>query len=284
MKGSVPNVSLNIGEEKETKTGWLTVVVTFLFPALLVAGLVYLLVRLRGGLEASVAHLAAFLPVGYAFGAGMVASVNPCGVLMLPTYVFYHLGSGDSGVSATRRLLKGLLVGLVATAGFVVIFALVGGVIAAGGRWLIGVFPYAGFLIGVGMLGLGVWLLITRKTFGIQAARRVTVSPRRSLGNMFLFGITYAIGSLSCTLPIFLVVVGSGLASGGLAASFGQFIGYALGMGTIIIIVTAGTALFRQAVSRWMQRMTGYVNRISAMFLIGAGAYLIYYWVVQAGL
>jgi hypothetical protein len=30
--------------------------------------------------------------------------------------------------------------------------------------------------------------------------------------------------------------------------------------------------------------MVPYTHRLGAMFLIGAGAYLIYYWVFQAGL
>ena len=57
-------------------------------------------------------------------------------------------------------------------------------------------------------------------------------------------------GSLSCTLPIFLVVVGSSLGSQGLLTSFVQFIGYGLGMGTILIAVTIGAALFQGAVAR----------------------------------
>jgi len=101
---------------------------------------------------------------------------------------------------------------------------------------------------------------------------------------MFLFGIVYAIGSLSCTLPVFLVVVGSALAGGSASASFGQFHGYALGMSSVILAVTVGTALFRRAISRWLDRLTPYVHEFSALFLIGAGGYLIFYWIFIAGI
>jgi cytochrome c biogenesis protein CcdA len=154
----------------------------------------------------------------------------------------------------------------------------------AGGRWLITTFPYAGFLIGAAMIGLGAWILATDKTLSVLSGGPVAVNRQQSLGNAFLFGIAYALGSLSCTLPIFLGVVGTSLASGGLLFSFGQFIGYALGMGTIIFAVTIGAALFRRAMVRWLRLMTPYIHRVSAMFLIGAGVYLIYYWVFQAGL
>ena len=77
------------------------------------------------------------------------------------------------------------------------------------------------------MILLGLWLVMMRRTLGFMAASRVRVSRERNLRNVFLFGIAYAAGSLSCTLPFFLVAVGGSLASQGLAASFGQFISYA---------------------------------------------------------
>ncbi|MGD2177606.1 MAG: cytochrome c biogenesis protein CcdA, partial [Anaerolineae bacterium] len=146
------------------------------------------------------------------------------------------------------------------------------------------IFPFAGLIIGVVMVALGAWLLFTHRSLGILAASRVAVRPERSLWNMFLFGIAYAVSSLSCTLPIFLVVVGSALGSGNQLVSFVQFIGYALGMGTVLAVVSIGTALFRQAMERWLRRLMPHVHRLSALFLIGAGVYLVYYWVFAAGL
>ena len=271
-------------DTEKTKESWLAIAATFVIPAVLVLGLLFLLISFRGGIEAGVANLALLLPIGYAFAAGMVASVNPCGVLMLPSYVLHQLRTEGTSSSAARRALKGLLIAFVATSGFIVVFAAAGGIIAAGGRWLITSFPYVGIVIGAAMVGLGVWILVTDKTFSILSAGPMTVNRQQNWRNAFLFGIAYAVGSLSCTLPIFLVVVGTSLASEGLLFSFGQFIGYALGMGTIIFAVTIGAALFRRAMVRWLRLMTPYIHRVSAMFLIGAGVYLIYYWVFQAGL
>ena len=55
-------------------------------------------------------------------------------------------------------------------------------------------------------------------------------------------------------------------------------------MGTVLIAAIVGTALFQQAVSRWLNRLAPYIHRISAFFLVGAGLYLVYYWVFVAGL
>jgi cytochrome c biogenesis protein CcdA len=275
------NLDLNQDTHRDRKA-----VLTILVPALVVLGALVVLVGLRDGVEGAMAQLAALLPVSYAFAAGMVASVNPCGMLMLPSYAVYQLRTfGDADRRhIVRRVLLAIRLSLVVTAGFTLVFAIVGGVIAAGGQWLVTAFPYAGLLIGVAMAAFGLWVLVGHKTVGIAAAGRVRITPARNLGNMFLFGIVYAIGSLSCTLPIFLVVVGSALGGGDAAASFGQFLGYALGMGVVILAVTLGTALFRKAVSTWMDRLVPYVHRFSALFLIGAGLYLVVYWIFIAGL
>lgn len=47
-----------------------------LAPAALVVALLYLLINVRNGADAAVAGFASLLPVGYAFAADMVASVN----------------------------------------------------------------------------------------------------------------------------------------------------------------------------------------------------------------
>jgi cytochrome c-type biogenesis protein len=277
-----PNLNLNLNRDQDRGQ---TALLTFGLPALLVLLLLVVVILLRSGAEGFMSRLAGLLPVSYAFAAGMVASVNPCGILMLPTYAVYHLGTGSEQEQRHmfRRFLRAVRVALVVTAGFTTIFALVGYIVAAGGQWLATVFPYAGLLIGVGMAALGIWLVVGHRTLGIAAAGRIHIAPQRTLVNMFLFGIVYAIGSLSCTLPIFLVVVGSALAGGDAATAFSQFIGYALGMGTIILAVTVGTALFRRAVSRWLERLTPYVHRFGALFLIGAGTYLVFYWIFAVG-
>jgi len=258
---------------------------SFLLPALVVTGIILVLVQIQAQTEAAAANVANLLPIGFAFAAGMVASVNPCGFLLLPTYITFQLGSEETGFYETplvRRLLRGLLLGSVATAGFIVVSGIVGLLIVAGGQVLISVFPYAGLAIGAAMIALGLWLLVTHANLGIMAASRLTITPRKNLGNVFVFGTVYAAGSLSCTLPIFLVVVGSALATQGFLASFGQFIGYALGMGVILILVMIGTALFRGTVLRLLKSAIPYVHRASAMFLVGAGVYLLWYWIFFA--
>jgi len=260
--------------------------VFILLPVLIVAGLLVLLIAVRNRAESTVAELAGLFPLGWAFSAGVVASVNPCGFFMLPAYLSYQLGARSAAFeqsSRTRRAAHALGLGVVATSGFLLILAAVGVVVAAGGQWLLRTFPYAGVAIGVALTLLGAWMLRSGRTIGLLAASRAHIAPQRSVGNVFLFGIAYATGSLSCTLPVFLLVVGTSLASQGLLASFGPFISFGLGMGTILMAVTIGAALFQDAVARTLRTVVPHIHRISALFLISAGLYLTYYWVWISG-
>ena len=99
-----------------------------------------------------------------------------------------------------------------------------------------------------------------------------------SVGGMFAFGIAYGVASLGCTLPIFLIVVGSALAAEGFLFSVLQFLNYALGMGLVITIVSVSVAYFQGALVRPLRRLMPYVENIGALFLVGAGTYLVFYW------
>ncbi len=126
------------------------------------------------------------------------------------------------------------------------------------------------------------WLLISRKTLYAGFAQRLSsgikTSPGGGLGSFFLFGIAYGICSLSCTLPIFLIVVGSSLAAQGFFAGFFQFISYALGMGLVLMVLAVGTALFKGVTADYMKRAIPYVERLSAVFIVAAGGFIVYYW------
>lgn len=232
-------------------------------------------------LQGGMSTLAALVPLGYAFGAGMVAAVNPCGILLLPSVVAFYLARGEAGeLTAVRRAARALLLAVMATLGFVTIFAVVGLIIGAGGRALANAFPVGGFLVGLLLTGLGGWLALTGRSFGILAAGGAMgrVELGSDLRSLFLFGVAYAVTSLACTLPIFLVVASSALVAGGPLAAAGQFVSYAFGMGSVVTAVVLGAAFFESAVRRSLRGVVPYVHRLSAAFLLGSGVFLVKYW------
>lgn len=250
-----------------------------------------------------VGGVAALIPLGYAFGAGMVSTVNPCGFAMLPAYLGLYLGSREfvavplsggsyatslaTAPSVVAQLTRALLVAVVVTSGFVLLFSGVGILISAGGRLIISTVPWVALGIGGLLVILGIAMLRGRHlSAGIASrlAARMGDPSTASVRGFFVFGVAYATASLSCTLPIFLTVVGGSLAVRGFAAAALQFVSYALGMGLVILVLTIGIALFKGTTVGSLRRAVPYIERVSALLLILAGSYIVYYWLFKGGL
>ena len=228
---------------------------------------------LSGDSSSFLGGLGLLAPFGFAFAAGMASAVNPCGFAMLPAYLGLYLGANEKGnedVKPVRHLGRALVVGGAVTAGFVVLFGVAGTVIGLGARSFAGgVLPWVGLGVGVVLAIAGSWLIGGGKLYTGIAARasaRMGNPGQVSLRGYFMFGLSYGTASLSCTLPIFLAVVGSTLtlAVSNLATSFGQFVLYALGMGAVIMALTIGMAFFKGAMVRTMRQALPYIQPIGS--------------------
>jgi cytochrome c-type biogenesis protein len=220
------------------------------------------------------------LPVAYAFGAGVLAAVNPCGFLMLPAYATYYLSTGERAEArgAPLRLLRAVQLGLLATAGFLAVFGPLGVLLSVGGRGLVRLFPYSSLVVGLALVVLGLGLLVSRRRLALTVAERMRLRRSKSVAGVFLFGVGYAVASLGCTLPVFLVAVGSALGTAGVLSALVQMLNYALGMGVVLTAVSVSAALAQTAITTRLQRLLPYVERAGGVFLIAAGAYLVAYW------
>lgn len=236
-------------------------------------------------------ELGLLAPLGFAFAAGMASAVNPCGFAMLPAYLGLYLGAtekGDWGRRSVRHPGRALLVGGAVTAGFVMLFGLAGLVIGLGARSLVvDVLPWLGLIIGIVLTVSGAWMLGGGNLYAPLAARAAMhmgdpreVSPR----GYFMFGLTYGTASLSCTLPIFLAVVGTTLTLSNLSASLGQFFLYALGMGSVITVLTLGMASFKGSMVGPLRKAGPYVQPAGSWLMVMAGAYIVFYWLTIGGL
>ena len=224
-------------------------------------------------------------PLGFAFAVGMASAVNPCGFAMLPAYLGLYLGDTDEEakkVSPLKNLRQALLVGGTVTAGFVVLFGSAGLVIGWGARaFIVDVLPWLGLAIGVVLALLGSWMMGGGKLYtGIaaRAANKMGDPAQTNLKGYFVFGISYATASLSCTLPIFLAVVGTSLAVSSIGTSLGQFLLYALGMGVVITALTVGMAFFKTAMVGALRKALHYVQPVGSWLMVIAGMYIVFYW------
>lgn len=231
------------------------------------------------------AGLVNLLPLGYAFGAGVATALSPCGIAMFPAYVSLYLGSQSDTSRASSPLRWGaraLLSSSVVTLTLVAVFGAMGVAVTLVGQFLMAFVPWAAVLIGGALVMLGIYLLGGGHLYTALPQRLAGIlgSPRQGTGvaGFAAFGVAYGIAALSCTLPVFLVVVGSTLASEGFMSGLLQFVSFGLGMGFVVVLVTTGSALFQEAAQRWLRRLVPVAARLSGLLLLLAGGYILYYW------
>ena len=221
-------------------------------------------------------------PFGYAFVAGMVASVNPCGFVLLPAYLAYYLGD-DLGTPGRRRpTAHALAVSATVTVSFALLFGLAGILAGLGASALTSSLPWIGTAVGVGLIVLADVLASGRgltASLGPRMAQRLRPATRnRGLAGYAAYGTAYGLASLGCTLPVFLGVVATSLQLHGLVNAIGQFVLFGIGMGLVLAVLTIATAWFGDGLIRRAQTLRPYVGWASAVLLWLAGAYVVYYW------
>ena len=230
------------------------------------------------------------LPFGFAFAAGMVSTVNPCGFMMLPAYLGLYVGTQDAREqrpNLTKRLFKASTVSVAVGMGFVVLFGTAGIVISAGAQSIVDWFPWIGLGVGAVLTIVGGYIMSGGKlytSFATQTASKIGDPRDASMKGYFLFGLSYATASLSCTLPIFIALISSSLATGTFIDAAGQFFVYALGMSFVITVLTLSLAMAQNQVATGLKKILPHTNTISSVLLLVAGGYIVFYWLTEGGL
>ena len=214
-------------------------------------------------------------PLAYAFGVGMIATVNPCGFAMLPAYLSFFLGLEGAEEDTRASVLQALTIGSVLTLGFLVVFGALGLILDGALSSVQQVVPWITIVLGVVLIGMGIALLRGR-SFTLPLPT-VGGTGGRQLTSVFLFGMSYAIVSLSCTIPLFIAAVTPSFTNANFASGVAAFLAYGLGMGVVLIALTVALALARHSLVTTLRRALPYIYRVSGVLLVLAGAYVAYY-------
>jgi cytochrome c biogenesis protein CcdA len=216
-------------------------------------------------------------PLALAFAAGLVATVNPCGFAMLPAYLSYFMGLNDGASSEGVPVRSALTIGAVVSAGFLLVFGLAGLLITAGFRFVIDLIPWLAIAVGIGVIGLGIALLLGYElTVGLPKAKRARSGD--GYRSVFAFGVSYAVASLSCTLPVFLTVVATQVTRGTFVGGLVTFVAYGAGMSLVLVGVTIALAFGKQGLIARLRNGGRYISRISGTLLVLAGGYIVWFW------
>jgi cytochrome c-type biogenesis protein len=217
-------------------------------------------------------------PIGLATTQGVIAAFNPCGFAMLPAYVSYFVGasSTDAVPGLRRRLLRAALASLCTTVGFVTIFAAFGFVIGEVFQGVGDKLPYVSMVIGVAMVALGIAMLRGFEP-KLPVPKIKKARSGRGMREMFIYGVSYALVSLGCTIGPFTATVVGTLHDGNVLGSILAFVAYGIGMGLVLTVLSFAIAGAQQAFVRGLRRVLPYVNRVSGALMVLIGMYVAWY-------
>ena len=219
----------------------------------------------------------------YPFTLGLVAAVNPCGFPLLPVYLSLFIEGKDAAqISAVTKVRRGLSAGLYATCGFVLLFGITGILTEAG---LAGTYDltsswarYPLALLGVMLVVYGI-ATIAGKSLNLHLPQvRPGLAQRRPLA-IGLFGISYGVASLGCSLPFFLGGVVSAFPHRGILHGIETFVAYSLGMGLLLTVVALVMSVTGLATARRFRVLSPLVRPLGGLILIAVGLYVASYWI-----
>lgn len=216
-------------------------------------------------------------PLALAFASGIVAAVNPCGFAMLPAYVGFFLGTeGDRVPSKGESVARAIPVALAVSMGFVVVFGIVGIALRPISSTVQEYAPWATIVIGVGLIIFGI---VSVGGFELQARLPKLNRGGRDGGlfSMFLYGVSYAIASLTCTIGIFIATIVNAFSRTNFVSGVSVLLMYAAGMALVITALTVAIALARDSVVKFMRSGMQYANRVAGGLMIVMGAYVAWY-------
>lgn len=214
-----------------------------------------------------------------AFTAGMLATVNPCALPMLPAYLGWFITGDDERLPTGRAVARAVLVALCVAVGFVAVFGVLGLLATAASAQVEEITPWITPVVGVAMAGLGVALLAGR-TLKVPLPRLDKGGKGRGIATMVLYGMSYAVVSVSCALPIFLIQVSTTFGESW-TTGLTQMLGFAVGFALVLVALSVSVALARGPLVGFAREATGYVSRIAGALLLVSGVYLVWYGVAE---
>ncbi|MEY4797352.1 MAG: hypothetical protein RJA50_836, partial [Actinomycetota bacterium] len=213
----------------------------------------------------------------YSFVLGILAAVNPCGFVLLPTYLLFFLGTREEeNLTTSERLRRALVVGAGISVGFLGIFFVIGVISRLFTQWIELNAKYASFVIGIGLLVAGVRMLSgwTPKF----AMPQIGGVQTRTFRATVVYGVAYAIASIGCTIGFLTTAVFGSIAVNGFVSGVTSILLYGLGMAMLVTALTVSLAFAKTGLVTLIKNRLNIIQKIGAGFVTLTGIYLIAYW------
>lgn len=212
----------------------------------------------------------------YSLLLGMLAAVNPCGFVLLPTYLVAYLSVADESPTHVR-VQRALTVGASVSLGFLAVFLVVGIVSRFFTAWIEMNAKYAALVVGIALIVLGLRMLIGWKP-RLWVPALSGNAGSRGVRSMAAFGVVYAVASIGCTLGLLTTAVLGSFTRHGVVSGVASVAMYGLGMGVFVTALTVTLAFAKSGLLRASRSVMKVLDRVSSALVIATGIYLTWYW------
>lgn len=212
------------------------------------------------------------LPLLFAlsFLGGLVASIAPCSLAMLPIIVGYVGGYSDNKPSKTFVQMLFFVLGTA------IIFSAIGIICAITGKVFV---SFAGGYFGIVLAGI--ILVMGLKLMGVldfELPVMIKEMPKNDGTNTFLYpvilGAIFALAGSPCSTPILAGIMAFASLSASIAQAIVMLFLFSLGQGVIIILAGFLTSHLKNW--KGFYKFSDWLLKISGLLLVLAGLYIFY--------
>jgi len=215
------------------------------------------------------------------FAAGVFATFNPCGFAMLPAYMTMLLTSQGKSGGLPKLIMRALQFAVLMALGIISVFAIFAVAIFPISTSIQAYLPIATITIGVLLIAVAIATLSGKSPY-LKKLWSPNTAPSEHLKSLYLYGVTFALGSVSCTIGPLLAATSKALELS-LIESLRIYLIYACGISATIGIL-ALIALFSQATLGRIRKSMKVIEKLSSIFLLLVGFYLIIFGLYETKL
>lgn len=213
----------------------------------------------------------------YSFILGVLAAVNPCGFVLLPTYLVFFLGTREeTELTTSERMRRALVVSSGISIGFLAIFFVIGVISRLFTQWIELNAKYASLAIGV-ILVIGGARMMSGWTpkFAMPQIGGVQTKTFRAT---VIYGVAYAVASIGCTIGFLTTAVFGSIALHGFISGVFSILLYGLGMAMLVTALTVSLAFAKTGIVTIIKNRLYIIQRLGAILVTLTGIYLVLYW------
>lgn len=209
-----------------------------------------------------------YILFGAAFLGGLISSISPCSLSMLPLIIGYIGGYSD------EKPLKTLLQMIVFVIGSGIVFSIIGAICALTGKMFIGN-PYFALIVASIVMIMGLKIL---GFLEFDLPPIIKEIPKNEFNNDFLYplilGAVFALIGTPCSTPILASIMAFASISAKVSSAVIMLFLFSIGQGLILIL--AGFITSKIKTSEKFYQLSEKIMKFSGILLILVSLYIFY--------